>query len=244
MQYVPVRVIRRRRRRWSADLQQEGNDEMATPQLILIGADKGGVGKTTVARALLDYLAVRALSFRSFDTEPSAKGVLKRFRPEAEQVDIATVPGQMQVIDGLGDVTTVVDLRAGMLTPTLRALAATKVIDDVRAGTLDLLCLHVVGPTVASGAEIAETLAALHGARHVIVECYASPDARFPDLGTALPVISIPNLNETACEAVDRSGMSFETFSRDQAQSRTLRGYVRTWLDAVWSEFDKIKLLG
>ena len=29
---------------------------MATPTVILIGADKGGVGKTTVARTLVDYL--------------------------------------------------------------------------------------------------------------------------------------------------------------------------------------------
>jgi hypothetical protein len=28
---------------------------MAKPALILVGADKGGVGKTTVARTLLDY---------------------------------------------------------------------------------------------------------------------------------------------------------------------------------------------
>ena len=28
---------------------------MAKPALILVGADKGGLGKTTVARTLLDY---------------------------------------------------------------------------------------------------------------------------------------------------------------------------------------------
>jgi hypothetical protein len=30
--------------------------DMAKPAVILVGADKGGVGKTTVSRALLDYL--------------------------------------------------------------------------------------------------------------------------------------------------------------------------------------------
>ena len=30
---------------------------MAKPAVILVGADKGGVGKTTVSRALLDYLS-------------------------------------------------------------------------------------------------------------------------------------------------------------------------------------------
>ena len=32
------------------------------PTLILVGADKGGVGKTTVARSLLDYFARKTLN--------------------------------------------------------------------------------------------------------------------------------------------------------------------------------------
>jgi hypothetical protein len=43
---------------------------MATPTVILIGADKGGVGKTTVARTLLDYFAAQEIPTRAFDTEP------------------------------------------------------------------------------------------------------------------------------------------------------------------------------
>ena len=41
---------------------------MTKPAVILVGADKGGVGKTTISRALLDYFVVhnigRALSTR------------------------------------------------------------------------------------------------------------------------------------------------------------------------------------
>ena len=39
------------------------------PTLILIGADKGGVGKTTLSRALLDHVARKDISARAFDTE-------------------------------------------------------------------------------------------------------------------------------------------------------------------------------
>ena len=31
-------------------------------QLFVVGADKGGVGKTTIARAILDYLSVNNIS--------------------------------------------------------------------------------------------------------------------------------------------------------------------------------------
>ena len=37
---------------------------MAKPAVVLVGADKGGVGKTTVARSLLDYFVVREESPR------------------------------------------------------------------------------------------------------------------------------------------------------------------------------------
>ena len=37
--------------------------------VILVGADKGGVGKTTLSRALVDYLGRKGVSVRCFDTE-------------------------------------------------------------------------------------------------------------------------------------------------------------------------------
>src|SRR5258707_661725 len=39
---------------------------MARPAVILVGADKGGVGKTTVSRTLLDYFASRKITARAF----------------------------------------------------------------------------------------------------------------------------------------------------------------------------------
>ena len=42
---------------------------MAKPAVILVGADKGGVGKTTVSRALLDYFIAHNIPTRAFDTE-------------------------------------------------------------------------------------------------------------------------------------------------------------------------------
>jgi len=38
---------------------------MTKPAVVLIGGDKGGVGKTTVARTLLDYFARQQLRVRA-----------------------------------------------------------------------------------------------------------------------------------------------------------------------------------
>src|SRR5256885_16566067 len=98
---------------------------MAKPAVILVGADKGGVGKTTVARTLLDYFTANHVPTRAFDTEVP-RGTLKRFHPEAtEVVDINSVPDQMRIFDTLGNdesKVTIIDVRAGLMSPTLRSL--------------------------------------------------------------------------------------------------------------------------
>ena len=46
---------------------------MAKPVVIVVGADKGGVGKTTVSRTLLDYFSANNVPTRAFDTESPAR---------------------------------------------------------------------------------------------------------------------------------------------------------------------------
>ena len=76
-----------------------GDYQMARPAVILVGADKGGVGKTTVSRTLLDYFASRKVPTRAFDTE-HPRGTLSRFHPEiTDVVDVTSVPDQMKIFD-------------------------------------------------------------------------------------------------------------------------------------------------
>lgn len=41
----------------------------AKPAVILVGSDKGGVGKTTITRTLLDYYEAKRVPARAYDTE-------------------------------------------------------------------------------------------------------------------------------------------------------------------------------
>jgi hypothetical protein len=80
-----------------------GTQIMGQPTVILIGADKGGVGKTTVARTLLDYITTQEIPTRAFDTE-APKGALHRFHPKiTEIVDVTEVSGQMRIFDTVSD---------------------------------------------------------------------------------------------------------------------------------------------
>ena len=78
---------------------------------------------------------------RAFDTE-SPKGTLKRFHPDiAEIVDVTSVADQMRIFDTLSSTdasVTVIDVRAGLLSPTLRSLRDIGFLDAVKKGTAGL----------------------------------------------------------------------------------------------------------
>src|SRR6266550_4052334 len=219
---------------------------MAKPVVIVVGADKGGVGKTTVARTLLDYFSANNVATRAFDTE-SPRGTLKRFHPDAtEIVDMTTTSDQMKIFDTLNSASpsvTVIDVRAGLLSPSLISFAV----------------FHILGPSIASLDEIAETANFMQGAKYFLVKNFinntsffewdqATYNSYFHRIKDATE-LTIPKLNEMAYEQVEVSSVPFLKFVankgvHDEAAnySFVLRGYVRHWLANVWSEYDRIKL--
>ena len=210
------------------------------PLIIIVGADKGGVGKTMISRALVDYLTKYGIQIRAFDTEPTEGGVLKRFYPQAELLNVTTVPGQMKVVDAAkGDAITLIDARAGALTPIIKAFHRIDLLTDVTSGALGLLVLHVVGSSVASASEVRPMIESLKGANLIRVNNKIAPDSQFSTDEPGEITILIPNLEEEAAAAVDQADADFGTFSSDAAQSRVLRGYVRAWLADVHAAFDR-----
>ncbi len=233
------------------------------PTLIVIGADKGGVGKTTVARTMLNYFADNNVPARAFDTE-YPRGTLHRFHPDVtEVVDITHTAHQMQILDTLNTAqvnVTVMDTRAGALTTSLNALRDVGFLDAVKAGEFNFVVFHILGPSIASLAEIAETAPFVADANYFLVKNYinnstffdwdpATSQAYFGKVKSAAEV-TIPKLNAMAYEQVEIAGTPFSAFIANKTaagepaeHSFTLRGYVRTWQNTNTEEFNRIRLL-
>jgi hypothetical protein len=209
-----------------------------TPTVIIVGADKGGVGKTTISRALLDYLYSNGIAYRAFDTE-TPNGALKRFFSEkTEIVDLISSDGQMKVFDTLNATpVSVIDVRAGLLSPILKMLSDIGFLEAARQSKLNIIVLHVIGPATQSLEEIAPVIAALNGSRHIAVANHIN-DTAFVSPPDA---INIPKLDEKACDAVDKAGLAFNDFI-STSQSMVLRGHVRHWLGQVYDAFNAAKL--
>ena len=235
---------------------------MAKPVVIVVGADKGGVGKTTVSRTLLDYFSANNVPTRAFDTE-SPRGTLMRFHPDiTEIVDMTTTADQMKIFDTLNAASpsvTVIDVRAGLLSPALASLRDIGFLDAAKAGQITFAVFHILGPSIASLDEIAETANFMQGAKYYLVKNFINDTQFFQwDQSTYnsyfhrikdATELTIPKLNEMAYEQVEVSSVPFLKFvankgKEDEAAnySFVLRGYVRHWLANVWSEFDRIKL--
>ena len=141
------------------------------PTLILVGADKGGVGKTTMSRSLLDYFARKNILTRAFDTE-NPRGSLRRFYPSTtEVIDLGAVAHQMKVLDTMETANvpvTVVDLKAGNLSYSLDLFERIGVLEAARNNVFNLGLVHVVGPSIASLDEIGEISKYLQGVQYVV----------------------------------------------------------------------------
>lgn len=224
------------------------------PTIFLVGADKGGVGKTTVCKALIDYLSERKASQRIFDTE-HPKGDLKTFHPDATVIDFNSIRDQMTVFDGIcPESVTVVDIRAGVLSPMLRTLDEAHFLDDVRSGEVVLVILHVLGPSLASLSEVASLTAQIGpGARHILIKNHINEtqfdlalDPRYAEFfRIAAPgTVNVPNMPSMAAECVQSVELSYANFVRNAGESRMLRGHVRSWFEKVSSEFDRVGICG
>ncbi len=234
---------------------------MAKPVVILVGADKGGVGKTMVARALLDYFVAHNVPTRAFDTE-APKGTLSRFHPDiTDVVDVTSTADQMKVFDTLAatDVT-VIDVRAGLLSATLRMLRDIGFLESAKKNQIGFAMFHILGPSIASLEEIGETANFVSDAHYFLVKNFINNTTFFEwDPATynnyfkrikGAQEITVPKLNEMACEQVELASVSFVSFVANKAPggapasySFVLRGYVRHWLGMVWAEFDRARVM-
>lgn len=233
------------------------------PTVIVVGADKGGVGKTTIARAVLDFLSLNNIQTRAFDTE-TPRGTLYRFHPEETTiVDLTSTADQMKIIDTLNSSqarVSVIDVRAGGLSPALEALDEIGFFDAVKAGEFRFILLHVIGPSIASLDEIAEIAPYMADANYFMVKNHVNDTtffewdpnthAKYFEDVTTTGEITIPKLGELAYEQVELAGTPYSTFIANQTaegeqadHSFVLRGYVRTWLARVADEFERVGLL-
>jgi len=228
----------------------------AVRRLVVAHGEKGGVGKTTIARVLADYLVARKLAFRAYDGE-GAMGQLMRFHPEQtlgiEFTDAAGIsPVLDQLMDGGNAHLALVDLGARAGNDLKSWLYRGGALEESAAGRLGVTIVYVLGGAVDSVGHLKECFAALgKDVKYLIVKnmgvashftVYEQSHVRQELLSAGAQEMVLPALDTTVFQSVDRASIPFSAFAESNAGNfgYTERRYCRTWLRECFAALDQV----
>jgi hypothetical protein len=226
------------------------------PRLILTHGEKGGVGKTTVARVIADFLNATDHTFRAFDAE-GATGQLLRFHPDVTAaVDVENAntiaPVLDYVMEGTGKRLALVDLGARSGEDVKGWLYRGGALEEAEAARLGITVIYVLGGAVDSVGHLKECFAALgRDVNYVIVknfgvagkfDVYDNSKVRKELLAIGAREINFPALDGSVYQSVDRASVGFAAFADGQTGNFgfTERRYCRTWLRECFTALETV----
>jgi hypothetical protein len=235
---------------------EQKSTNSAKPRLVLTHGEKGGVGKTTTARVIADYLKSRETTFRAFDAE-GATGQFLRFHPdETAPVDISSAASVSPVLDYLmengGKRLAVVDLGARSGEDLKGWLYRGGALEEAEAGRLGITLVYVLGGAVDSVGHLKEALSELgRDPSYVMVrnlgvasqfEVYEQSKIREELLAMGGKEITFPALDPFVYQSVDKASVSFANFADNLGGnfSYTERRYCRTWLRECFAALEEV----
>jgi hypothetical protein len=226
------------------------------PRLILTHGEKGGVGKTTVARIIADFLNSRKVSFRAFDAEGSTGQLLRFHRTETLPVDVADATGIGPVLDyamdGAGRRIALVDLGARSGEDLRSWLYRGGALEEAGSGHLGITVVYVLGGAVDSVGHLKECFQALgRDVSYVAVrnygvagkfDIYDQSNIRKEILAAGAKEIALPALDGAVYQSVDRSSLPFSSFAESTGTTAgfTEKRYCRTWLRECFAALEPV----
>ncbi len=216
------------------------------PRLILTHGEKGGVGKTTVARVIADFLKSRRTTFRAFDAEGETGQLLRFYPADTAAVDVSNAANVAPILDYLmdeiGKRLALVDLGARSGEDLRNWLYRGGALEEAADRRLGITITYVLGGAIDSVGHLKECFAALGpNVNYIIVknlgvaskfEVYDGSKIRTELLRAGACEITFPPLDQTVYQSVDKASISFSDFAENQGGefSYTQRRYCRTWL--------------
>jgi hypothetical protein len=218
--------------------------------VILVGGDKGGVGKSATSRALTEYLDENSSPHIAFDGD-DVNPTFLRFYPKAERIFTKSVKGFEVLINNLEaeTPTQLVDLGAGTSLMFAQFAHKTDFLDEAAQAGAAVTFVFVLSPSVDS-IHLLKILFEQYGERlrYVIAKSEALPGnwdlwaaskTREALLKANAVEITIPALDADAFALADRYSLSWDAAGQDTRLPLASRSYLKRWRKQLFSEFDK-----
>jgi len=222
-----------------------------------IGGEKGGVGKSVVARLLAQYWIDRNQSWRGFDTDRSHGALMRYYEGFATALEIAELEDLDKIMEAASadQRQILVDLAAQTEAGLHDWIDSGGVLDLARELGIEVVFWHVMDDGKDSVA-LLERLLDRYGddANYVVVlnRGRGTDFSIFEDSavckrvsGLEIPVLSLRSLHKPTMLRIDRLDKSFWAAANNagkEALSLMERQRVKVWTRAAYAQFEKLGL--
>ncbi len=222
-----------------------------------IGGEKGGVGKSVVARLCAQYCIDKSLPFTAMDADGSHGALLRFYGEYTRPVDLTRYESVDEILALASDpaARVLVDLPAQSERALTAWLAESGVVAMAAESDIRLVFWHVIDDGKDAITTL-ERLLALHGdrVRYCVVKnlgrgkdfsLFERSAARTTAGQLGATIIELPELNATAMQKIDRLDASFWSAvngaqTGPEAFTRMDRQRVKVWLTAAYEQLGKL----
>jgi hypothetical protein len=215
-------------------------------QLYIVASRHPRVGKTLLARLLIEFLRLRGRPVVGYDLEAREPALATCFPNLVWPVDITDTRGQMALFDRIITDhwrTTVIDLGNGPFDQFFKVMAEIGFESEARQNLIQPVVLFIAD----SAPFTAQTYAELRGLlEHTVFVPVHNEAASFMLIAQDFPAsspkyqtIRIPRLSPIVRGVIDRPGFSFAAYMANQPGGPT---EVHSWIAEIFGEFRELEL--
>jgi len=219
-----------------------------------VGGEKGGVGKSVLARLLAQYHIDRALPFRAFDTDRSHGALLRFYGDFSAPMALDDFESADQLMEAAleADQDILVDLAAQTSLPLHRWIDQNDLLALAGEQQVPVVFWHVLDDG-ADGIALLDTLLDRYdgAASYVVVRNYgrgkdfsayqaSAAQARADGLGAA--ALDLPDLHAATMRKIDHGNASLwaAAHSKESGLGLMDRQRVKVWTHRVYQQLDRV----
>jgi hypothetical protein len=214
--------------------------------LYIVASPRQRVGKTLVARLLIDFFRTSGRPLEGYDLHPREPTLAERFPGLVQSIDIGDTRGQMQLFDRLltrNSTTKVIDLGCRLFDQFFAVMQEIGFVMEARRRLIEPIILFVADPTTTTVRTYAELCHQLKPITFVPVYnqavsiVFAEED--FPPTRTKCDFIRIPRLSPLVRRVIDRAHFSFSDYMTEPLGGPT---QVHQWISPILMRFRELEL--
>jgi hypothetical protein len=220
--------------------------------LFIVCSPQARVGRTLVARLLIDFFLMEDRPVAGFDFVAEAPSLVDFLPDQTVQAHVADIHGQMTLFDRLivpDRIAKVLDLAPASFQQFFSVMAQIGFVDDARRNGIEPIALFIAAPDAVSQRAYAELQRALPDL--VLVPVYNEAVGHghrarkhFPLSRASSVPIQIPALAQHFYRYLEQTPFSFAQFRGTPPQDIPLDGYMELlrWMRRVFVEFRELEL--